>query len=119
LPSNLIVTYFPPESVLSSVFHGIYSQLHLKMKVLPTFLSLALFYVASAAPSGKRTYALNQSAHSAGVAQAELEKRVTAAQCTSVAKAVWARSSLEVAYVSTMLNFVNLQLHVHQFDSFF
>jgi hypothetical protein len=83
------------------------------MKVFTTLLSLALFYVASAAPSGKGTYVSNQSAHSAGVAQAELEKRVTAAQCTSVAKSIWARGSLEVAYVLKMLNFVNLQLNVH------
>lgn len=96
-------------------FHGLSSALHLKMKVLPSLLSLALFSTAYAAPTSKATYASNQSAHSAGVAQAGLEKRVTASQCTSVAKAVWARASLEVAYVLTMLNFVNLQLHVHQF----
>jgi hypothetical protein len=85
------------------------------MKVLRAFLSLSLFYVAYAAPSGKGTYASDQSAHSAGVAQAELEKRVTGAQCTSVAKAIWAKVTLEVAYVLTMPNFYDLQLYVHQF----
>ncbi|KAJ5197026.1 hypothetical protein N7449_007505 [Penicillium cf. viridicatum] len=66
------------------------------MKVLPTFLSLALFSVAYAAPSGNGTYTSNQSAYSAGVAQAGLE-RLTSAQCMVVAKRVWARTTLEMA----------------------
>ncbi|CAG8172770.1 unnamed protein product [Penicillium salamii] len=78
------------------------------MKVLRALLSLSVLYTAYAAPSGKGTYASEQSPHSAGVAQAELEKRITAAQCTSVAKAIWARTTLEVAniFVTKTSNFI-------------
>lgn len=105
------VQQFLQKVSLLLLLYGICSQFRLKMKVLRALLSLSLFYTAYAAPTGKGTYASNQSPHSAGVAQAELEKRITSGQCTAVAKAIWARTTLEVAYVLTMLFFYDLQLY--------
>lgn len=81
------------------------------MKVLSSFLSVSLLNVAFAAP-GANSEALsdgierrpfNQTAHAASSLPVTFEKRVTTAQCVSVARALWARTSLEVAYVLTRL----------------
>lgn len=88
------------------------------MNVLPTFLSLALFSVAYDAPSDNGAYTSNQNAHSAGVAQAGLEI-LTFIQCIVVAKKVWARSSLEAAYVLTILNLLIFSSMYINYDSFF
>ncbi|ODM18247.1 hypothetical protein SI65_06118 [Aspergillus cristatus] len=52
-------------------------------------------------PVASELITINQSPYTEGIAHAELDKRISKLQCKAVAKALWAATTWEVAYIFT------------------